>query len=107
MTAVNTDLDDFTRRRQAVLQWATELKGTINDLKQRKARLRPEAAQHDISQVSGFVNNIPVDKNLLWFLIVDGHQASHHRETRTCGRNGTAVNVFCTRVDTMRRRIAR
>ena len=54
LTAVSTDLDDFTRRREAVHSWAVELKNTINDLKQRKARLRPEAAQHDISQVNYF-----------------------------------------------------
>jgi hypothetical protein len=45
------------------MQWATELKGTINELKQRKARLRPEAAQHDISQVIGFTFNVLVHKH--------------------------------------------
>ena len=56
LTAVNGELDDVTRRREAALQWATELKGTINDLRQRKARLRPEAAQHDINQVKSSMN---------------------------------------------------
>lgn len=51
LTAINNELDEFMRKRDALLEWAGELKNTINELKQRKARLRPEAAQHDINQV--------------------------------------------------------
>ena len=51
LTAINGELDDLTRRREAILQWSAELRSTVGELKQRKARLRPEAAQHDLTQV--------------------------------------------------------
>ena len=51
LTAVNSDLDDLTRRRERLKQWAVDMKNTVEELKQRHARLRPEAAHHDMNQV--------------------------------------------------------
>ena len=51
LTALNGDLDGLMRRRETVLQWCNESKKTIADVKERHAKLRPEAAQHDINQL--------------------------------------------------------
>ena len=52
LTAISNELDDLSRRRETSLQWVAELRSTAGELKQRKARLRPEAAQHDLNQVA-------------------------------------------------------
>ena len=56
LTTISNELDDLSRRREASLQWVAELRSTVSELKQRKARLRPEAAQHDLNQVTLIFN---------------------------------------------------
>ena len=79
LTAINGELDDLTRRREAILQWSAELRSTVGELKQRKARLRPEAAQHDLTQVrhhSYYLAAIVVEfKMHCCDLPVDGYEA--------------------------------
>ncbi len=82
LNVVNAELDDFTRRREALLQWIADLRNTISDIKQRKARLRPEAAQHDINQVCIIRINLILSVLIMIECIARRYQANNLREAR-------------------------
>lgn len=44
-------MDALLDRKDALLQWTVESKKTTSDMKDRPAKLRPEAAQHDVNQL--------------------------------------------------------